>query len=87
MRAKLASTVFGLMNTSAPISRLVMPDAASSATRSSEAVSNVVWAALTAVRASSLRVRSAHNAVFIPSNAASDCVNVVVVDSFWRCRR
>ena len=39
MRARLASTVFGLMNNAAATSRFVMPEAASSATLSSEGVS------------------------------------------------
>ncbi len=40
MRARLASTVFGLMNNAAATSRFVMPEAASSATLSSEESGN-----------------------------------------------
>ena len=53
MRARLASTVLGLMNSAAAVSRLVIPEAASSATRcSAGSVLAVVGPTLT--RASSV---------------------------------
>src|SRR6185312_4290163 len=63
MRARLASTVFGLMNSAAATSRLVIPVAANSATRCSDGVNTNSRLGATLVRASSARARSAHRGV------------------------
>ncbi len=85
--ARLASTVFGLMNSAAATSRLVLPVAASSATRCSEAVSAAAPAAPISVLVNSSRARSAHSGV--PSRMKTSRLwrTATAADSRWRWRR
>src|ERR1700750_1010715 len=69
MRARLASTVFGLMNNAAATSRLVIPVAANSATRCSDGVNTNSRLRATVVRASSAPARAAPRGVPLASKA------------------
>lgn len=85
MRARFASTVFGLMNNASAIARLVPPVAASSATRASDEVSRA--AARVPVRSASERARAANDRAPIASNASAEASSTSRARFLRRARR
>jgi hypothetical protein len=86
MRERLASTVFGLMNNAAAISRFVIPVAASSATRRSEAVSSA-RVRIPLARFNSPRALSDQSGVPSSSKVANATRSVADAASRCFCRR